>query len=973
MTQFDAATRASSIITRGTLSGGISQQPSLSRFPVQVDDAYNFNFSVFDGMSKRTGTELSRVVQDIPRYAGGLTFNLNAGGDYRTHAIRRSDAEQYVVIYGEDDLGQMRIMPIEEGGPPSDVTYGSGVATYLAAGGATPDDLILKTVADGTFIVNKLVDTGLLTSASYTVTRTYKNADVMISASPAEGTYHRARADGDDFTAGYYRYSQGADGRTFPIWQCEKEHINWTGWDEFTTRDWGDTGKSGMGFRIGFQRVALSAPSLSIALVPATTSTFTLTGTDAFENYTKEDGDMVRIVVSSGATFPGSEEWGFATVVSRDSDHQITVIAKGSSFFAGTSVALADGDTCDIDGVGREYEVAVDIPAKMASGDVVDLDDIAAAWQQAFQDQGDDDVTVAWVPSGGTGEWRIVGPWKGGDATVYPTQSPIVATYDMTADDRPFTNSSGEYNITAGAGTASTLRVPLTDRWTRVAAPDQPEYKPDPAKMPVLMVRNTYTGDGTTPATFTISQVDWTARDTGDELTNLAPEMFRLEEPITALDVHEDRLVLGAGPYVLCSEAGNYYNFYRVDDTALADSDRIEKVLPGDSVATVWDIKPIRRSLFVKTNAARAFELSTDSTWTPTNVTITEVMDDEMLNVPTVSMDNRLYVATRKHSRSVARIASSIKQYGYDDALQGNVPTDITDHVPLFFEDDIRRILTVPAEKMLFVENESDRNTIYAWRTFVSSGNVMQQSAWTKYTFAAEVCDMCLLTSGLQLLCEYGSGMYTIEYIRFEPDITSLSKNPVYGPEDYPRRLDCQFSKLSGSGTYNAGGNYTQWSLTDPWGSAVDTNDINMVVDADGIEHSVTRPTSTTLRVTGDLSAVNVRMGITYEALCDFSREYVRGENTNVPVSSHGFVVSTQAYPFRRSGPFTVTTRRESGMGDFTSTFTPTSTPIEEEGVFRVTHGGPVNKVSFRITSENARPVVIPSAMFIGVPTPLYF
>jgi hypothetical protein len=985
MTQFDLATRASAIVARPTLSGGISQQPAAIRFPGTVEDAKNADFDTFDGCRKRSGTVLTRSITGLVKSSGGPSVTLNAGGNYRVHPIRRSATEQYLVFYGWDQDSQMRVWPLEEGGPPSLVTYGTGVETYLASGGATPADLRFLTVADGTFIVNTKVATGLLTSPAYTLERTYKNADVMVASGPADGTYHRALEDGTDLDAGYWQYD-------IPSGDAFATYTNtpptWTGWAKLRGGDWDDAGKDPKRFRVWFQRQANSQTGVTAANV--TGDTWTLTKTGAFSGYTFEAGDQLRITAGTGVTYGASASVGMVTIVSKDSNDQITVTdaASGPTYTPGRSCALAATADVAFNSIGREYELERSFASLIASGDIEDMDDVASEWTQAFRDLGETDAFVGWIPnSSGYGSFRVTSPWKGSAATVTMYSTLVDTATDKnlslpTDTSRPFSGGSAS-NIVVAAGTgATTARIPITSRWTRKPAPSQPEYQPDPAKMPVLMTRTSYTGDGTTPAAFSIAQVAWTVRDAGDEVTNKAPEAFQLARAITAINVHEGRLTFGAGEYMVQSEAGNYYNFYLVDDTVVADSDRIEKAIPGRSVATIWAIEPIRSALFITTNAARAFEAFADGAWTPSSVQIEEAFNNELLNVDPVGMDSRLYVPVRQHSptNGSTRIASGILEYAYDDGRGFNTPYNVTEQVPLFFEDNIRRMATVPSQNLLAVLNEQEKKTVFVWRYTRSPNNQLQQAAWTKYVFKSEVVDMALLTSGLHIVCENALGGYTQEYLRFEPDITSLGKSTIYDSGDFPRRLDRSISiDTSVDGVYDGGGNHTTWTLKDPYGVTMTDGDYDCIVKNDGTELTTTRPSNTTIRATGDHTAAVgtpssdvVRAGIKYEMLVDISRDYVRGENTNLAIPSHGFYVTAAYLLYRRSGGFNWITRRAAAMGDVTRTFTPPSgTPLEEEGVYRVYGGGPTSNTTFRITSENSRPVTITTVQFVGNQAPM--
>lgn len=138
-----------------SLTQGISRQAPSVRFPGQVSDARNVNFSVVDGARKRRGSEhLTNVGSASPAY------------NYRMHRIERDDTEEYAVIYGRNYL---KVVDVNSGavvtpthtakfidGTTTDV-LGNGcpsTSQYFGHATATEKNLKFVTIADVTFMVN---------------------------------------------------------------------------------------------------------------------------------------------------------------------------------------------------------------------------------------------------------------------------------------------------------------------------------------------------------------------------------------------------------------------------------------------------------------------------------------------------------------------------------------------------------------------------------------------------------------------------------------------------------------------------------------------------------------------------------------------------------------------------------------------------------------------------------------------------
>lgn len=131
-----------------SLNQGISKQSPSLRFPAQVSDAKNIEFSVVDGARKRPG---GRTV---------ATMSGAVEAAYRMHKIERDDLEEYAIVFGPANPFLFKIIDLTTGLEAS-LTRESGVDAYLSASGATVDDLRFTTIADTTFVVNTKKPTGL--------------------------------------------------------------------------------------------------------------------------------------------------------------------------------------------------------------------------------------------------------------------------------------------------------------------------------------------------------------------------------------------------------------------------------------------------------------------------------------------------------------------------------------------------------------------------------------------------------------------------------------------------------------------------------------------------------------------------------------------------------------------------------------------------------------------------------------------
>ena len=134
-----------------SLNQGISKQAASLRYPAQVADAENVDFTVVDGARKRPGGVSIRT----------LGSGVQANSTYRMHHIERDDEEEYAIVYGPQAGGfYLKIVELASGDVAT-ITENDNALDYLGENGATVDDLRFVTVADTTFIVNTKKPTGV--------------------------------------------------------------------------------------------------------------------------------------------------------------------------------------------------------------------------------------------------------------------------------------------------------------------------------------------------------------------------------------------------------------------------------------------------------------------------------------------------------------------------------------------------------------------------------------------------------------------------------------------------------------------------------------------------------------------------------------------------------------------------------------------------------------------------------------------
>lgn len=690
-----------SVTGQPALYGGITRQPESVRQPHQVSDAYNVTFSVVNGMTKRPPTWWVADFTDAP-----------AATDLRIHTIDRDELERYAVVYGLSYLAVAEIGG-RRTGTRSTVNLGSGVATYLALNSPTADEIGVKTIGDTTFIWNKTVPIALLASPNYTVTSTSRTYDIMISDSPTTGTYHRATSDTTEQASGYWLYdiSSGGGGAFAQIKFFQNGSGTNSEWWAVSNGYWDDsTYGASLPLRgtigIGFQKLDMNINNGTWAAASRT-----LTSAGAFTSYTFVEGDQIYITAGTGHTA------GWYTIASRVDANSITLVE------ALTGLGGADNVDTDTDAIGVLGIATIDRPGVGAS----DMYDVALNIQSGLRSGGGvlRDAIVKWTSAGAGGYFTIISPYRGTTATVFPALNLSVAgDYNYTATTAPFSAVSGQYTITAGTGSPTALTLTVEDRWTRQSPPNQPGARPDPATMPVRMVRTTI-GSGATPAVFDVSQITWGSRPSGDEDSNPLPKVFTEGERIADLAFHLDRLVIAGGEHVGFSESGNLYNFFQQDEGTLVDSDAFGRQVSSDAVTNIDFLSPLQKTLYVFTRAGRQFSITSPESLTPGTAAVNSTTTYQTLPVRPKPINDRLYFVGSEKDKA------SLREYEYVQDRESNEARDVSAHVPGLIPSNIRDLTTSPNDHVA-VLSANDSDILYVYRAHWS-GQEKVQSAWTTF------------------------------------------------------------------------------------------------------------------------------------------------------------------------------------------------------------------------------------------------
>ena len=673
------------IIRIPSLAGGVSRQPPHVRFPEQVEDAENVRFSVVDGASKRPPTE---YVLEFDPSAGD-------GADLRLHPIDRDENERWSVLYGPNAAGTSFILVVRDSaGAAVTVNRTTDANTYLndSVASAAASDYRLVTIGDTTLILNAKVEAVTASSDSYSVQDSVRDYEALLSIQPTiVNQYFRTEEDGGGEIPGHWKYTPDGDHK-----YAYAQFTTVTGEWASPRGNWNDTGvgeEQPGGFRISRSRDLLTG----FTAAAWDLSDRTIIKAGAFTNYTFYPKDSIYITAGTGFTV------GWYLIESRTSANQIVLAEQRFQRHTlpadAADLAANSADGCRI---GGEIEVVCDFSGTNAADTMYD---IAYGIQKEMRSQGWENSLCAWNPTVGGGFFSITSSFRGANARIYAPSAPSATVNDWTNDAADPFYLSG-VTLVAGTGTLASddepSRPPET-RWTRVAAPNQPDAKFTPTSMPVAM---TYNRSGPDIGEFSVDVIDWDQRLSGDELTNKAPTPLLGGEVIEDICYFEGRLVLASGEYVIFSEADNLYNFFLDDPSNVVDSDRISKSVGTNRVANIEYLVPNQKTLVAFTKGGEQYEVAFGDALTPTSVSITRATTYKTKPVRPVTMGPFMYFISESGNRSV------VWEYFFDEATAATAANSITMHVGDFIPTNIRSIVGDSVQQALVLIPEADTGTI---------------------------------------------------------------------------------------------------------------------------------------------------------------------------------------------------------------------------------------------------------------------
>ena len=242
----------------------------------------------------------------------------------------------------------------------------------------------------------------------------------------------------------------------------------------------------------------------------------------------------------------------------------------------------------------------------------------------------------------------------------------------------------------------------------------------DEKRMPQNLSFSTSTG-------WRITTINWTPRTSGNLNNNPGPSPFLSTDKVTgipsrinALAVFRDRLFFAVRDVVFSSRLGDFQNFWIDDPTGITTADPIDIRASLNQYAEITSLTPFDEFLFINTRGSVQFELKGSQNIispltaeiSPTTFYSTAPLIDPLL------LGSQVYFFDSKR----LYIYFSQKVRGVNTAIE--VSSICPDYLPSSFGSSC----TAPAQDMILVVDDNEKNKIYTYTNRYSGDRVIQSA-----------------------------------------------------------------------------------------------------------------------------------------------------------------------------------------------------------------------------------------------------
>ena len=291
----------------------------------------------------------------------------------------------------------------------------------------------------------------------------------------------------------------------------------------------------------------------------------------------------------------------------------------------------------------------------------------------------------------------------------------------------------------------------LDGRWQETTG-QEATISIDASTMPHQIVRES---DGS----FTISQVDWTDREVGDDENSEIPSF--VDSQIVDLFFMKNRLGFLTPNSVVFSETSEWYNFWRTTQVAVLDSDRIDVNVESRQAIRLHYVAFLEDDIVIFGDKSQ-FRLAYDGILSINTISATMITEyDFNSNVRPLSIDSHVYFLAKNGEYNALYV------YNTEALTSVSRANPVTGHIPKYLDKDISSMVGSSVNSVLFFRSNADKEILYVYK-YLYDGDKLLQSAWFKWHFTGNIYEAFTTESELHLLIERDSGITEDASILFD-------------------------------------------------------------------------------------------------------------------------------------------------------------------------------------------------------------
>jgi hypothetical protein len=391
-------------------------------------------------------------------------------------------------------------------------------------------------------------------------------------------------------------------------------------------------------------------------------------------------------------------------------------------------------------------------------------------------------------------------------------------------------------------------------------------------------------------------------RIVGDLTSNQYPSF--VDNTISGISFYKNRLVFLSGENVICSQVGDYFNFFLSTVTTIVDSDAID--------LSCGSLKPI--DLRYALNTTRGLALFADNAQyiLETRTDAFSAASAEINQIGSYDMSTK--IAPQDMGPTIAFIDQGDRSCTVFEVLIGSdsnsrpQTAELTRTIPSYLPSYVSSMRSSTAASTLGIHSRRDPRSLYLFR-FYNVGNERQQASWFKWTLPGELKSFYFENDDLRVVL-IPDGQTEPALVRMSL-ITETSAAPL-SFEGFPIdvRLDCYSYRPTL--VYDGVEDKTRvcfpagFGNTTTLAAVVQTNGINAGGVTQGyLTYDAGEPADQQyyLELDGDLTSDTFAIGYVYNAMAVLPAFYVisdeRKDTYNLPTVQRLYIDSSNSGPYQ--------------------------------------------------------------------------